>query len=805
MPLSRTEGERLAFNHNASPGARQIDSAPNPGNESQNVELDATKQAGLYFGTVISSYPAAHSCYVRLSGGSLGVTCSVASQGNNALSGFGVNHSWLPQEGSRVLLWLDNPYSSIGTIIATLPPYYVTADKAKTHRHRPPGISPEPGVSIMTEAAYREPFKDRTNANTVWAGGNKPLDLLPGEVSNLNELGIGWYIGALACGMRASEGACIDFFALDDTVRLTSGLFQHYSAIGEQLIYGDGGYQTLEFSGSPHLCELLGKSDYDTTWLSSDTWDPSKMSNTDLKVEDSFAAMISRFQMYLGHTAGLFSLFVSNGEPGQGLFSANVDGSGRLLVSSAQDIIFERTDRIPVPIKLADVWDPAGTRVDTDDPYEEKEPFDWKADEDPRNHALWLNDGLAWYKRLLYQRMDEAAYDWSVPEESDLAPPKNDYEKLDKLLASENYDTYQDKRAAFVIGADGSITIRSEGGAEIVLAGGQVTINAPGDIRFQSGSNVVSLGRDIIMKGRDSVDIVASEKDLRLKAEKNLHAYSEQSILLQSNAEKDFNNWSSEPVGEDQQHGGIALVAKKSRVFLYGQQVHLSAIQQLIQETLDTAKGVIIQSTKRLQATFKHLWFIGSRGAGLTMGSSAGLYGKTVATIGSESNVIIKGQEIAAIFPWADLDSDPYGDFRNIGDGIVQTYLEQTKWLTPYQPEERELIQFTHRTSEQMGTTSDIGPGDGSFKIYESYWAYLATSGTGPSWLPSNTEEWTEEPITDTYPWPGEKWYQGGGGLRRLESENNWDDYTKPKKRQERSNTGGTISKGSVSQYRILK
>ena len=367
MPISKTESERLAFNHNASPGARQIDSAANPGNESQNVELDATKGGGLYFGTVTSSYPTAHSCYVRLSL-HVGVVCSVATHGNNALSGFGVNQSWLPQEGSRVLLWLEHAYSRTGVIIATLPPLIMHEDKQRRQTHRPVSTDPEPGISIVTEAAYSDPFRDRENVNTLWAGGNKPLDLLPGETSNFTELGIGWYIGALACGMRASEGACIDFFALDDTVRLTSGLFQHYSAIGEQLIYGDGGYQTLEFSGSPHLCELLGKSKYDTTWLTSDDFSFSKMTSTDLKVEDSFAAMISRFQMYLGHTAGLFSLFVSNGEPGQGLFSANVDGSGRLLVSSAQDIIFERTDRIPVPIKLADVWDPAGTRVDTDDP-----------------------------------------------------------------------------------------------------------------------------------------------------------------------------------------------------------------------------------------------------------------------------------------------------------------------------------------------------------------------------------------------------------------------------------------------------
>ena len=820
MPPQLRETDRVAQNSNPSAGARQAGMAPNPGNESQVAQLDPVVKSGWFFGTVIQTFPGTYACNVRVRGGhNPAIPCVVAAAGNGFLASTGVNHAWVPIEGSRVVIYKPNPNGRLGYIVAALPPIVEQSDPKKQRRWVIPSVDPEPGAGFSTELAYYQPYENPNMLDTPTANAMRPGDVIPGQTGYFNEMGLGLHLGTLMAQFKASEQAGIDVFVMDNLLRMYSAQFQHYNALGEQHIYNDGGYQTYEWTGSPHMCEVWGFHDYKQAWLEKDKFDSRQMKNSSRKLTYKEECLHRRYQMYLGHICGLFSLFASNPDPAlnpneypkqnkdEGLIAVNVDGSGRLMISSAGDIILERTDRIPMPKKLKEAWDPTGELVDMSDPFETKKPFDWKPDDDPRNRSLWLRDGMAWYKRLLYQRNDEAKKDWFVPEEADLNVPRNEYEKVDKLLGLEYFDKLADKRAVVCLGADGTITLRADGGAEIVLAGADIDINAPGDIRLKAGQNVVSLGRDVIVKGKDSVDITATDHDVRLKAERNLHLYSEKSILLQSNATGDSHNMSADVKGEDQSHGGIILQAKQSRVFLHGKTVHLAGIQQIILETLDTVRGAVITATKRVLAVFKNMWNIAEQGGMQIIGRQHYIIGQSVGTIGQRSNLMIKGKQIAVITPWADMQEDLYESMRNTADPLVETYLNNTDWLGSYKPTEREKIDFTYRTSQQYGTTDGqpLAPPQRQFKLYEPFWAYMIDQGMGPAWLRGSLEDWTERKVHDTYPWPGEAHYEGGTPVRRLTEENNWEDYTKPIPRPARKPEGGTIEPKGMNEYRILK
>jgi hypothetical protein len=817
MSVPQKETDRLFLSRSPCPGARQAFTSPNPSNESQLEQLDPVLPVGLYFGVVTQSFPGTYACNVKVREHDPAVPCVVATQGNGFLSATGVNHAWTPIEGSRVLVYRPDTKGRVGYILTALPPFVEQSDIKRERRWIIPSVDPEPSACFATEQCYYDPYDKPNMLDSLTANAGRPADVMPGQTGYFNEMGIGLYLGTVGAHLKATEHCGVDTFVMDNLLRIYSDQFQHYTALGEAHIYNDGGYQTYEWTGSPHMCEVFGYHDYNQQWLVKDTFDGKQVKNSVRKLKTEENCLHRRYQMYLGHICGLFGIFVANPDPtvnpntypsrnmDEGLFSLNVDTSGRLLVSSAGDIILERTDRIPMPKKLKEAWDPTGELVDITDPFQVKMPFDWMPEDDPRNRSLWLRDGIAWYKRLLYQRNDEAQADWFVPEEADLKIPRDEYEKIDKLLGLEYFSRMANKRSVICLGADGTITLRADGGAEIVLAGADIDINAPGDIRLKSGQNTVVLGRDVVLKGKDSVDITATDHDVRLKAERNLHLYSEKSILLQSNADGDGGVWDGVK-GEEIYHAGVAIQAKKSRVFLHGKTVHLAGIGQIIMETLDTARGAVITATKRVLSLFKTMWNISENGGMQVIARQHYIVGKSVATIGQTSNVMIKGQKIAVIAPWADMKDSLYDTFRQTADPLVQLYLNDTAWLGSYTPPGREKLQFTYRTSRQMGTEDGqpLAPPARKFKVYEPFWAYMLDAGMGPSWLRGGTETWTERPVADTYAWPGEAWYTGGTPLRRLTDENNWMDYTKPVPRPDRVANGGTIEPASMSEYRIL-
>jgi hypothetical protein len=124
---------------------------------------------------------------------------------------------------------------------------------------------------------------------------------------------------------------------------------------------------------------------------------------------------------------------------------------------------------------------------------------------------------------------------------------------------------------------DGGVVIGDGFGAEIRMTGGSVFITAPGDVWMKGGRNVNSwAGHDVITKAKNSIDITATDKDVRIKAEKNMQVLAGNSgtggLLLESRGAGEYN---FEGVGEDIQSTGVMLRSQRGPIVTWAPDIYM--------------------------------------------------------------------------------------------------------------------------------------------------------------------------------------------------------------------------------------
>lgn len=728
----------------------------------------------LYSGTIIRSGAGLYDAEISTPANPR-LACIQLSTIISEISGYGVTHAQLIPEGSAVYVWRPVDSINFGIIICAQPPSatpkFDGTASSNENRHVQM-LDCEPGAADFTERAYKQLYSQNT-CLTHKVNGGRPNDLMPGDISWINELGIGLAVRKLMTTIFASEKCKLELFLLDDLVRMSSGQFQHLSALGEQHIYNTNGKVTMELTGSSHQCEVSGFDKFGTAFASLTDFDMENARQCELKLAKDDQVLKRRFQMYLGHLGGIFNFFVAkpevtSGTPNtysapsndQGLAHVGVDANGTIMLRSAGDIILQRNDHIPVPKKLKEPWDPSG------DGYKEeskKEPFKW-GDDDPRARPAQTRDAVSWCVRSMYQPLIDNSdlqgkKDFHLPNENQLETPDNTYDELMGHLSDYAATPNKDKRSEIVLRKDGGITLREAKGAEISLINGRIIISAPGGVEIRSGQTALITGaEDVVIKAKDSVDITATKRDVRLKAENNLQMRAK-GVLVEATGETETQNFDSK--GEGIQSTGIILKAAKSRIFIWGNKVHLASVKSIIMEAMDTA-GEVIMVCKDLiaAASNKVTLACGETSALLLSKAQALLHGVTTGCIGSSDAFLIRGDKYAVPIAWPKIGINPFDLLTENIKPVYNRYQTETIWLTPYTADERKKFKFTYRTEEQYGTDS------GNFRLYASLWAYMH----------DNNDTWPETAIDETTAWPGKSHYDGATSLYRLQSESNISD-----------------------------
>ena len=835
MSLFLDKFKNSVFNQGG-PAMRDGNQSANPGGESISKILEPGAGEQFYIGLVVRAGAGTYDVAVKCLGGST-VTCSVAQ--DIGWPYFGVTDCTIPAEGSRVLVYMASPNARYGTVVCVIP----SSDQGEISGG---GDSPqvlvqsidlEPKASAMTEAAHEVPWVDGDNIDSLVSHGGRPHDIFPGNKAWFNEQGVGLAILNLMMQAKATERCKIELGLLDDMLRIVSGYYRHQHSQGETAIYNDEGRLTQEMYGTSYQEERDGQSILDPpnfmdTGLievfkaSADARFDLMMPNQDIK---------KRFQLYTGFLGDIVNFFVANpapdaarhgyGGPGldEGLMHMHIDSSGRCQMRSACGFSFERWDRIPIPKKIYEPWDPQGDK-DLPDPGA-KDPFEFDEDH-PYGRNLQLRDAMAWRNKSAYQRLHEQSRgngfkDYDLPNEGDLPVPRDEYDELGQ--AEEKFEDNAGRRAYFNIEDDGSIIMRDAWGSEIVLRGGNIILNCAGQVEVRSGKSIINMaGHDIIQKARKSVDITARDRDVRIKANVNLHMLSEGrsgpdapgggGILLESRSTNSIGAMGFDGnTGEDVLSTGISIIAKDSAVFTQGKVIHQSCQDRMILEGKDpnggVAEGELWIACKNILATADNLVsFTSGEDSGILLTSSVGcVYGPTALVAGGGSLGLFKGSKIWIPLMEADA-ADVYSLLAETAETLYDIFQVEDDWLMPFLPSDREDFEFTYRSSVQYGTDkgTEVYKAE-KFYMYRPMWAQMLLAGH--RYIEEQLETWEEYAIEDTYVWPGEEHYEGSDGYVVMDEEVNLGDSSTemPKGRNDVDNKSGEFSGSSFHEYEVVR
>jgi hypothetical protein len=756
------------------PGQRGHDTTANIAGHAQSQSQNPYNTQ-LYPGVVVRASTGSYDTIVRTSSHPK-LPCVQAATSIGSLTGFGTTDTHLIGEGELVLVYVPDPKCNYGIILCALPPMYLAGHNEHMHVAM---LEAEPGAAQFTEQAHIKPHKSSTDVYTLSSGAGRAVDAFPGDQAWHNELGISLAIRKLMLHMKASDRAKLEMFLLDDLVRLNTGQFQHYHPLGESHVYNTRGNCTMELSGSQHQCEVMGYPNYGTPFVKSVAADSTGAKQSGLGLNAPDATMMRRLSYYLGHLPGILQFFVTSPAKGaemgpdvpgpmtygakavdKGLMHFAVDDNGRCLLRSASDITIERCDHIAVPKKLREPWDPISHRYSE---TEAKLPWLWGND-DLRSRPLQQRDASKWWLRSVYTRFwkNSLTDDLYLPEENEVMPD-NAYDTVEGSNEDYAATSHVRKSCSITLRKDGGITVREHGGAELSLVDGRIIMSAPKGVEIRSGTSIVNLANeDFVAKARESVDITATNKDLRLKAEHNMQAWAGNSVLVECDAPSGSTPPATDAVaGESTPAMGITLKATNSRIFAWGATVHLAALTNIFIETTQNAVGAITLATRRLWAACRECVLATSATTGLILNPRAAyLTGRSATVIGQTNAAVIKGSKAMQPLTWSDVGYVPHSSLAPTLDRVYGFWEDYT-WLTPFEPVTRDNWMFSFRDAAQCGTASD-------FKVYESLWAYQARKlGVAV--------EWEERSVNDTYPWPGNTNYEGTP-YYTLDTEKNVDD-----------------------------
>jgi hypothetical protein len=295
-----------------------------------------------------------------------------------------------------------------------------------------------------------------------------------------------------------------------------------------------------------------------------------------------------------------------------GVFREHIGIDGSYGLASATEISFAKRSVIPIPKRQRLAEDL--NEKDSDNPknykssgtYEGKDGYEHKVgeivtpEEEPQLTKLAALLDLHTHK-FNWKTLSAFAYhqgDFKMPEEADLVPivGKNQMQpkfselsdktwmplpEPKKLKIDERYKeiSLYELMSMITMTNDGAIKITAGQGESITLGGGNILIDCPGSVFLRPGKGFVAMaGDDAIIRARESVDISAGNKDVRIKAEVNLQLLAGNSgkggMLLESRAATKTHDYPAEG-GEKVRGSGIVLKAAQSHIATLSSELYL--------------------------------------------------------------------------------------------------------------------------------------------------------------------------------------------------------------------------------------
>lgn len=738
----------------------------------------------LVEGTVVRAIPGAYTVVCEFPGKGEQPTIYCPAYMSYML---GASSYEMPHEGTQVLAYCpeSSPYAYVLAILPTIDSG-VARDQEIEYDGRagPPELEPEPGSDYLSVSAHEKVNKDESNYDHVQTDSGRPWNVLAGEWVRGNKWGVAVAVMHFHSIMQAGDGAKLEMSVFDDLVRLTSGTFEHNSAMGKSRTFDDEGALMFESTGSSRSPERLGEDYFAEVLTETDEATENSVAIDRPEIEPK-----DRYRMFAGALADLFQIYSRNAydadtEDRSGDVRASVGYDGHVGVYSRAGISLGTKHRIPVPIRVKEPWDVDGDTTEGDSPVERLAKEQFRFDETyPYGRNLQMREALAWREKLTYQRFDEMQKDFTVNEHSEVqAPPE------ERDPEGSKYERKEEKNCGMDFNDDGSVRIYAGDGEEINMRGGCIIFSCPGNIEEHVGkSKVILAGQDLIFKARESVDVHATSKDLRLTSGGLLHAHAKnKGILVTTDSAGLSIDGGSE--GEDVGARGIVIGKAENDVAIVGKQVTLVAEDDVRLK----GKNLVLAATSRIVQAARNVFIEAGGGSALKMSSAyCSVIGRAVSLIAGGAMNFFRG-DYALNAQWTSMDTPPpYDNQLPSLQELNGRYQESEEWLGDLDESGRQEIRYTYRTPVQYGTdkASETGDGASEFAVYQPLWQLLEEP----------TTTWEEEEIEGTWPWPG-------AGVRdsaflTYEEGGNVDDDGAPANRSNMAPSGGSFKKGSMDDY----
>ncbi len=795
----------------------------------QNMEpaADANQQAGFHWqdfgnlpklrmGRITTSLPMLNWYGVKLAecGGDT-PCCNVSETGFGAI---GVRDTTVLQPGINVWVIL-HPNLLIGHIIGVIPPN--VADSSLMFSD---WVVQGSGCGFNKESYYNglPPLLSKGTLRNF--NGGRPMDATSaGEWGRMAETGVGFHLDSFMAYLRVSEMCGIWGFYWDELLRVAGRNLDIRSTGHEitarddqgecQYVHGDTAYPweadgVLKFGTAPH------RTTEDKTVVEE---------GIEAKYEPQHDDQLSFYRSeahggYFGQgrhrlvTApprqdGFWRL--SSTDELQGLFSEHVAYTGQYGLQTAKGFSIVKRPCIVHP-KRMQLAETQSEQADTEENYkaagqqgegdEHKIKDRTYSGEYPQVMSVAaMLDAHAY--TFNWQRLHPYHYhkhDFATPQETELPTLKRQQEQIDfaQLSTKMWLDRPQPKRinidhrygeveyfqntAGITVTDDGGLTLFDGYGSSFVMTGGNMILAPAGSLIFQPGKSIVGLaGDDICLRAVNSVDVTSANKDVRVKAEKNMQFLAANGgaggMLFESKSSGSTQQYQGK-VGEDVQANGIVFKAENADVAAIGKSVYVRSLQSDV--VIDANKGsadvVLIGNNLYNYAEGQILHFFGfdtTQAANVFASSGAVFSGQ----VGVQGQILIDGSIAcngsAAILGGVGAEQGPTMIGKLGGDAVAtvnagidglaaienaatsvaglvrNSELEQQLYASQQlgSVEFRQQAQFSFRNEAQYGTTD--------FALPLTYWQTLAKGHGGIPW---------DEP-TVTYqgeqllPWPGKK------------------------------------------------
>ena len=396
------------------------------------------------------------------------------------------------------------------------------------------------GSDLQAQDIYPEFPESYFHGNST-----KPNDFFEGEWEMTNMIGVGLQFLMTMMKVQAGERAKIKTYLLNDIVRVTSGIFRHHSAFGDEDIYNDGGLNHVQH-GSKFEHEGWGRAK---------PQDPkAKVEGREVELDSVAEEANRRWSDFKGYLGDFVHSFVSDPETNiAGALGQNRPGKsdmwqaqdGSLVFSSIADIVLERKIKVQIPVEKRKYYDPVGANSEAKArfqlPTEPLKNWDfgrnfenaWELGYQIREYARWMGE----YHK--YARFIQSG-DWTIPAEADAPSPEYTNGEADTEIANiklkgqnylERYSTIRIFRDGSQLTYDGYGNMRYTSQAGIHESSiGNYTLDVAGDFR-------VIVGGSFWVKVRKHVEIVAQFGGMILKSRTWLRVLCEWgSIFVKSDA-----------------------------------------------------------------------------------------------------------------------------------------------------------------------------------------------------------------------------------------------------------------------------